>query len=84
MNELLKGCYREGEWLSAALEAEPDTAIDDAAVERSPLIDGPLTVKASCGAQQWIVFGLPDVAQIFPVHENPDGSKVPFHKNAEY
>src|SRR5258706_15060046 len=66
------------------LEADPHAAVDVAAVERRPRVDGPASVDGARGPQQRIPPRLSDIGEVFPVDEQPIAADLPLHEDAEH
>ena len=62
-------CAPRASWSSRRLETQPHAAVDVAAVERRPGIDGPAAIDASTRAEQRIPPRLSNAAEVFHIHK---------------
>ena len=64
------GC-RSSHEAAQHLERHPDAAVQDAAVERRPGIDGPSAVDRPDRPEHRAPVGLANIAKVFGIHEHP-------------
>src|SRR5436309_14672640 len=64
-------------------EHQPHPAVDDAAAERRPGIDGPAAVRGAARPHERLIAALTDVPQVLRVDEEADPSEAPLRERAE-
>src|SRR5439155_22180732 len=64
-------------------EHQPHPAVDDAAAERRPGIDGPAAVRGAARPHERLVAALPDIPQVLRVDEEMDPPEASLREHAE-